>query len=662
MPSRTVRTTGAAALAILTCLAMTTGARADSTPAAAPTAHTVIFQNNCTQPIWIAANGNFDISPPVKPISSWELAPTCNATNPCPAGSKCLGGACTCTHPNQSDPLCRGGLCQSDKICQTSVEAQIPLTFSGRFWGRTGCSSSATNCVTGDCGAADCHGTGANNATLWEQTLSGTNAKFPGTPDNYDVSLVSGFNVSLDVQAEIPTDTPGWKAKAQYFNGQSHVPQSVIVAPAGSYSWFFNDVGPSSSATSGATMPRFSTALRGTANDPNQAGAGIVWSTTTSVCQTGTCTSDLRITCPPLLRIDEPSQKCTANSQSDPKCAGGPCDSNGTCIIACSVPANYCAEAGASPTICTTFNKSFYDCLNETSPEKDPFGNPINLESANSGNAVCFNDSDCEPGTTCLMTPTFTAASKVTWPKGAGLCIPGNGVVTQNGGCTSSSMDGHPCPAENYIYPFPAYTCATLTNAGPGGARASTCIPPIVASSTGAAAFGVLVWNADNFTPEPTKKCTADSDCGAGHYCLETTVRRAKSGNTILAQAVNECAGQGDDCVCNEVKDCSSSADCTASTKCLNKKGAPCSSGEECICQTAGIYAGVCGPTNLNWTAAISKFQSGGSNYLDIFKNACPSAYSFQFDDQASDWSCYGTADQVVNYTVTFCGIGGKGS
>ena len=60
-------------------------------------------------------------------------------------------------------------------------------------------------------------------------------------------------------------------------------------------------------------------------------------------------------------------------------------------------------------------------------------------------------------------------------------------------------------------------------------------------------------------------------------------------------------------------------------------------------------------------TAAINQIGAGGSNYLDIFKNACPSAYSFQYDDQASDWSCYSTATQVVNYAVTFCGIGGKG-
>lgn len=633
-----------------------------ATAAAAPTAHTVTFQNNCAQPIWIAASGNVDIKPPVTAISSWELAPTCNSSAPCPSGSTCQGGSCTCTNPGAADPLCQGALCQTNKTCLTSVNAGIPLTFSGRFWGRTGCNSSAEKCVTGDCGAADCNGHDANNATLWEETLFGTNTTFPGTPDNYDVSLVSGYNIPLDVQAEIPTDIPGWNASTQYSNGSPTAgsPQSVIVAPAGGqgYSWRFNDVGPSPTATSGTTMPNFSTTLFGTVNDPNQAGAGIVWSTTSSVCQTATCVSDLLQTCPSLLRVDNPNQKCTANSQSDPNCAGGPCDSNGTCIVACTQPDLYCAGSSASSTICTTANKSFYECLNLSSSEKDPFGNPINLESANSGEAVCFSASDCEPGTTCLMDPTFTSTSKVTWPKGAGLCIPGNGQVTQNGGCTSSSMDAQPCPASNYTFPFPGYTCATLTNAGT--AQVSTCIPPIVQSSTGAAAFGTLVWDADNFTASATS-CSADSDCAAGQYCLEKSVRQATSGGVVVAQAVNECAGSSDSCVCNSVKSCSSSADCTGGTQCLNNTGQACSGGT-CICQTAAIYTGVCGPTNVNWTNAINQFQTGGLNYLVAFKNACPTAYSFQFDDQASDWSCYSSADQVVNYTVTFCGIGGKGS
>jgi hypothetical protein len=640
--------------------AIATASGFSSTPTPTPSAHLVTFQNTCGQPIWIAASGNVDITPPVTPIASWELAPMCSTNGyQCPTGSTCGDGACSCTLFNQSDPKCAGGLCQSNGVCATSVPANVPLTFSGRFWGRTGCNSSAQSCLTGDCGAADCNGHGANNATLFEETLFGTNTTFPGTPDNYDESLVSGYNVPLNIVAEIPTDAPGWGPGATYYNGQlAGTTQSVIVAPAGSYSWLFNDVGPSGSATSGATLPNFATQLFSTVNDPNQTGAGISWSTTSSVCQTANCTTDLLQTCPSKLRVDS-TQACTMAGKNDPACGGGLCDTNLTCVAACTVPVNYCAVHTSDP-ICTTQNNSFYACLNQVSTETDPFGNPINLESANSGLAVCFSGTDCAPGTTCLMTPTFTSTSNVTWPANAGLCVPNNGLVPQNGGCTSSAMDGQTCPASNFTYPFPLYTCATLTNAPSG--MVSTCIPPITASATGAGAFGSLVWNADDFTPAtPSTACTADSGCTAGQYCLETTVRQAKNGNTVLSQAVNECTGTGDSCVCNQVNGCATSANCTGGTKCLDQGGNPCGSGESCICQTAGIYTGVCGPTNVNWTNAVSQVQTG-SNYLTTFKNACPSAYTFQYDDQASDWSCYSTQDQVVNYTVTFCGVGGKSS
>lgn len=489
---------------------------------------------------------------------------------------------------------------------QNSLTVNIPLTFSGRFWGRTGCDSNAQDCVTGDCGATDCHGTGANNATLWEQTLAGTGTSFyhGGSPDNYDVSLVSGYNIPLEVQAVIPTDTPDWTPNSPYSNGQAGTTQSVIVAPAGSYSWLFNDIGPSSTATSGATVPDFSPLLGGTVNDPNQPGAGITWNTISSVCQTATCTSDLLQTCPALLRVDESGTSCTAGSSSDPNCPGaGPCDSNGTCIVGCTTADNYCAGPSPDPTICTAQNNSFYTCLNKVSSELDPFGNPINLESANGGVGVCFSAADCAPGTTCLLNPTFTPASNVPspWPTGVGLCLPGNGTVPQNGGCTNSSFDGQTCPTGNFIFPFPEYTCATVTNAG--SSNVSTCIPPFTSTGSGSAAFGTLIWNADNFTAT-AQSCTADSDCAAGQYCLETSVRRFPATGTVQAQAVNECLGGGDTCVCNSVNNCTSSATCTGGTKCLNSTGLACS-GAGCLCQTDGVYTGACGPTNANWTNAI---------------------------------------------------------
>ncbi|XP_057783193.1 thaumatin-like protein 1 [Salvia miltiorrhiza] len=75
-----------------------------------------------------------------------------------------------------------------------------PAGWSGRFWGRTGCtfSHSSGSCQTGDCGSgqAECNGAGATPpATLAEFTL-GT-----GGLDFYDVSLVDGYNLPMIVEA-----------------------------------------------------------------------------------------------------------------------------------------------------------------------------------------------------------------------------------------------------------------------------------------------------------------------------------------------------------------------------------------------------------------------------------------------------------------------------
>ncbi|KAK8681540.1 hypothetical protein V6N13_053942 [Hibiscus sabdariffa] len=79
---------------------------------------------------------------------------------------------------------------------------QAPPSWSGRFWGRTGCTSDQTTgqfvCQTGDCGSTqiECNGKGAiPPATLAEFTVGGS-----GTQDFYDVSLVDGYNLPMMVE------------------------------------------------------------------------------------------------------------------------------------------------------------------------------------------------------------------------------------------------------------------------------------------------------------------------------------------------------------------------------------------------------------------------------------------------------------------------------
>ncbi|KAG6704813.1 hypothetical protein I3842_07G151700 [Carya illinoinensis] len=78
---------------------------------------------------------------------------------------------------------------------------QAPPNWSGRFWGRTGCTFDPNlgqgSCVTGDCGSKqmECNGAGATPpATLAEFTIGSGS-----TQDFYDVSLVDGYNVPMIV-------------------------------------------------------------------------------------------------------------------------------------------------------------------------------------------------------------------------------------------------------------------------------------------------------------------------------------------------------------------------------------------------------------------------------------------------------------------------------
>lgn len=69
--------------------------------------------------------------------------------------------------------------------------------WSGRIWGRTGCTfdtSGVGSCQTGDCGGRlECDGMGATPpASLFEITLGAGDQK-----DFYDVSLVDGYNLPL---------------------------------------------------------------------------------------------------------------------------------------------------------------------------------------------------------------------------------------------------------------------------------------------------------------------------------------------------------------------------------------------------------------------------------------------------------------------------------
>ncbi|CAM6012723.1 unnamed protein product [Sphagnum balticum] len=83
-----------------------------------------------------------------------------------------------------------------------------PAGWSGRFWGRTGCNFDANGlgkCVTGDCGGVlECNGAGGAPPATLVQVVVGD-----GVPDQYDVSLVNGYNLPLQIAASGGTGSCG---------------------------------------------------------------------------------------------------------------------------------------------------------------------------------------------------------------------------------------------------------------------------------------------------------------------------------------------------------------------------------------------------------------------------------------------------------------------
>ena len=75
-----------------------------------------------------------------------------------------------------------------------------PAGWSGRFWARSGCSNDGNGkitCITADCGSGQvaCNGAGAiPPASLVELTLAENGGK-----DFYDISLVDGFNLPVEL-------------------------------------------------------------------------------------------------------------------------------------------------------------------------------------------------------------------------------------------------------------------------------------------------------------------------------------------------------------------------------------------------------------------------------------------------------------------------------
>ncbi len=576
--------------------------------------HNVTFENRCLQQVWLAElapSASADVVP-----TSWALAPRCSAGPGAPkiCAKACDGATDTCKCTSDADckfgaPAGTATATCSAGHCASSTDLSIPAGWSGRFWPRTKCSggSSDFTCKTGQCGDPgniDCttENKSANRATLFEITTGGTDGL-----DNYDVSLVSGYNLPIRVIPLLPTDAPIWKKDTSFAN------QATITQTINTNNFLFNNIG--SGGTSGNTKPKFPATRFATVAD----GPSITWNNNGLSCETAGCTSDLRATCPWTLQVK-----------------------SGTSTIACDSPANVCLNGG--PESCST-NAMYYACKNYAGAQ-DLFGNVLGLQSPGGESPLCFSAKDCQPGTTCLMNPTFVKALNPPLPTGVGVCTP----VIQNGACTPGN-EGTSCAA----FPYVDYTCNTI-QLSPTSTTA-VCLPP---TTSGA---GELVWNSKVWSATATTCTAGGGECSGAQQCLDSG---------IVGNGQKECSASSGSCFCYNPDPClagrGTNDGCSQPDSCLNSDGVPdggsdngttvdCSS-TTCYCGPQATYSGTCGPTNADWLTAAKYPGVGGKNragFEKYFKLACPTAYAYQYDDPSSDWTCNNTNDKLVNYRVIFC-------
>jgi hypothetical protein len=125
----------------------------------------------------------------------------CAATSECDSGHVCYGGRCMLECTSGSTPFCQGasGLGNAKAICSPSDTKNVSVCTYPQ----------GTVCKTGDCeGLYQCYGVwdgkperkgSGGPFSLFESTTTGI------TAINYDVSLVSGYNIAIKAEPSIST-------------------------------------------------------------------------------------------------------------------------------------------------------------------------------------------------------------------------------------------------------------------------------------------------------------------------------------------------------------------------------------------------------------------------------------------------------------------------
>jgi hypothetical protein len=187
-----------------------------------------------------------------------------------------------------------------------------------------------------------------------------------------------------------------------------------------------------------------------------------------------------------------------------------------------------------------------------------------------------------------------------------------------------SNVDGANVPLS--IVPTPG----TYNSSPPAGTNLPYyCGSP--GSPTGTGGLGGCPWDLQSACPAELQ------DTDPGHYV------GCRSAGQVCAvdpsSAALDCAGEVDLYRCTPGGPNGVSGSCYSSGANASCCGCPSWSPD-----------GTCQSTNSRWTA-----PSLPGKYAQVFKDVCPTAYSFPYDDLTSTFTCLGTSSANTGYTVTFC-------
>lgn len=636
------------------------------------------FINKCSETIWVGAFTN-------QFKGGFELTGSCSMDSDCVNGCPPISGISDCS------ASCVSGNCEV--MFTGNIDTGVADSISGRVWPMTGCdfdgnlvcaggtgnAGGPRCCDTGSCTiepggfGLQCNSSGDPPNTVAEFTLtSGANNDF------YDVSLIDGYNIPIEMK---PTGT------------SADAPNEFDT----SY-WCGNPGGVSSATDSSldcAWDTEFGTHCNGnpdfrtvgslqTCTDDSECGSGNC-NVSSGVCE---CKEDTDCSTGDICGVPDPGftgfKACgTLTGCTTAKDICGLYFGQGVSGDACGQE-KLCASGvceTSTPMSCTTSAE-----CNSNSQCKMDFCD-------NDPSKTCTMDSECGAGNTCITVKSCTNNTDKTCTDdvncnvavcsgGECQCIP-NLCVGPSGSktCTNDGLSCNDSPCTQ--------TCDGICTEGP--ADFLDCNELVQTNKQ-------VACSADTDCPALVglPACTMDSDCPENTTCVDFGAAPAP-GQPAIAKVcrltcdthTNFCSGptctDNSDCTTMSLSgtfmQCDTSTNTCVATNTSLYEGAGLT-GQSCYINYYGGFAPSlscngcptacddppCSPAqaaNANWPSPPSGESCKNTNtdwvsvaepLVEGFKEACPSAYSFPFDDPTSTFQCTNnTQSNSMSYEVTFC-------